>query len=325
MEGEEGRAEPKVSARRASSLQADTRGGGTFLTQTQGGVEQGRENVEGGRGEKGEGGLRQLLKGCAITALCFSSDRCTLTWGDDFGRVAIWDLSPLLRVLPTSGPSVEGVGGAGVGGEAGAGATRRASLSRARTGLVHATVPAPLERAATQTGEGDVGGGAGRPTPPLPLCGPSSGLSGVEVRMVHVWQAHQSAIASLQPILEPPSLFSTSTDQLASVWTADGNECYGSLLQGETLPSSVLLNRRTPWRFPAHSQQYSDNLTSRAAGILEEASAGRTLAIPHPQLPPNLTLIRTRTLNLILILNPLTCHFTFMLTAGLPLLHESQP
>ena len=42
---------------------------------------------------------------CAVTALAFSPERGTLTWGDDAGRMAIWDLSRLLSVVQHAEPN----------------------------------------------------------------------------------------------------------------------------------------------------------------------------------------------------------------------------
>ena len=39
---------------------------------------------------------------CAVTALAYSPERGTLTWGDDVGRMVIWDLSRLLNVIKQS-------------------------------------------------------------------------------------------------------------------------------------------------------------------------------------------------------------------------------
>ena len=41
-----------------------------------------------------------LAHACAVTAFSFSSELKTLAWGDDVGRLVVWDLKPLLDVLP---------------------------------------------------------------------------------------------------------------------------------------------------------------------------------------------------------------------------------
>ena len=51
--------------------------------------------------------LQHFLTGCAVTALCFSPGRQTLSWGDDLGRIVIWNVAPLLDALPAPQPAEE--------------------------------------------------------------------------------------------------------------------------------------------------------------------------------------------------------------------------
>ena len=155
---------------------------------------------------------------CAVTSLCFAPERKSLAWGDDAGRIVIWDLRALLDAMPPPPPLPAAAG-------EGADAPSPDELGRRS------------RRASRASGEEVEGGGkfAQRLSPGrLADHAKESAwllakLQGKTVRIMHVWQAHSDAVTSLCSIRRPPSLFSTSADRMAFVWKHDGSECYGSL------------------------------------------------------------------------------------------------
>ena len=169
--------------------------------------------------------LTMTLAACAVTALAFSPDRGTLTWGDDVGRMAIWDLSRLLKVLKQ--------------------AQRKEQ-------------PPPPPPPPSKPGQADEeGGGRGGMNGWLAMR-----LHGLEVQMVHDWQAHSDSISSLQALAEPAAVFSCSADRHAKVWRHDGAACFGTLRR-----------RRRPdeeddrWSFPVDDLAHRKQMMEQAAVI----------------------------------------------------------
>jgi hypothetical protein len=198
---------------------------------------------------------------CAVTALAFSPERGTLTWGDDVGRMAIWDLNNMIEVLQQ---------------------TRR----KKRAGP-----PPPTGRAGEAEAAGGgaadeaAGGGLGSLGPWL-----VAQLQGRDVKMQHVWQAHSDSVSSLHAIAEPPAVFSCSADRLATVWSHDGETCFGTLRR-----------RRRPdveedsWSFPVDgvAESHRERMLERAAAINHQRlhseafrSRQRALSTPMPSEAP---------------------------------------
>ena len=225
----------------------ESAGGGTFLTDVSlAGADPlaGAKDALEGRGDAAGGdeavSAVELADACAVTALTFSQSRQTLSWGDDIGRVVIWDFAPLLKLLPPPAPSTNPDDddeppappkSADVDPQAPTSfepQNKRASIRPSRE---------------TIDADGAIGGhmrlmaklGAGAGGNPTSEQAQNAGLwmltrlQGTVVRVQHVWQAHRDAITSLSAIKSPPSLFTTSADRMACVWKFDGSECYGSL------------------------------------------------------------------------------------------------
>ena len=176
------------------------------------------------------------LTACAVTALAFAAERDTLACGDDAGRIITWDLHLLLDAIK---------------------AARRHRRAERRASPPEASTREPDAAAAAAEGGGDEGGGDGGDGGELADGGGGGGggvggggggrvgggggstglggawlvarLQGLEVRLLHIWQAHLDSISSLHTIAEPAAIFSCSADRLASVWSHDGEACLGTL------------------------------------------------------------------------------------------------
>jgi len=184
---------------------------------------------------------------CAVTALCFSADEHTLTWGDDSGRIVIWDLTSLLKLMPI--PDIDkrtcnhSKGANGDATDSGC-ATNDFSTSTSTSGGIvvgafgMAARPSARLRGGTRSARGS---GVKRGTDNLrESAWLLAKLQGTTVSIRHIWQAHTDAITSVVRIAQPPAIFSTSADQLATVWKYDGSECYGSLRRGGPLKGDAL-------------------------------------------------------------------------------------
>ena len=172
---------------------------------------------------------------CAVTSLCFAPERKSLIWGDDLGRIIVWDLKPLLDALPPPPPQALSAAAAE---EAAAVAAmkdedpimldRMRRTSRAsREEEERPVSPRAAEgRSATQRNAGRLAEQA-KETAWL-----IAKLQGKTVHVRHVWQAHKESISSISTIRRPPAVFSTGFDRMAYVWKHDGSQCYGSLRRG---------------------------------------------------------------------------------------------
>ena len=180
---------------------------------------------------------------CAVTALCFSADEHTLTWGDDSGRIVIWDLTSLLKLMPI--PDIdERTCNHSKGAKwdpTGSGCTTH-DFSTSGGIVVGAFGMAARPSARLRGGtRSESGGGARRGMDNLrESAWLLSKLQGTTVSIRHIWQAHSDAITSVIRIAHPPAIFSTSADRLATMWKYDGSECYGSLRRGGPLKGDAL-------------------------------------------------------------------------------------
>ncbi|KAL1523030.1 hypothetical protein AB1Y20_017992 [Prymnesium parvum] len=250
--------------------------------------------------------LSSFVSGCAVTALSFSPERKTISWGDDYGRIAIWNLAPLLKALPSpEEPEIEQPGNAkprvtlsfaAPDLSAMTSTSPKSRMSRAKTGLISPSASSPVSRSKTGLSPVqrtkntfsvesveeavDSDGTSSSPSPTAPIKDTNSPeskwligkLLRIKVRVLHVWQAHSDSISSLQSIAEPAALFSCSTDRLASVWKHDGSEAYGTLRRGESGPRA---RQWSSWRFPVNALADSSQMTARATDILQQVGSER--------------------------------------------------